>query len=94
MNKKISMTKGEWQKIRTKGILHYLIYTGFFKLGLIVGLVYQLLAYFGKINYEFEGFDFVIFFKSYLTSLPITVVLGVVVALWIWSHFEGKFKEE
>lgn len=80
-----------WSKISKKGKKHYVMNLGVLKLGIFIYLVYKLLVYTNKINYDFDDFVAKDFIISFLAWLPFTILIGIFIAFYLWNKNENKF---
>ncbi len=90
----VMIDKVKWQKLRSNGILYYLLVEGYFKLGFGAGFIGITSQYIYDIGASFERFDLSVFLFNYLKWLPAFALLGVFIALHSWFIFSKKFNEK
>jgi hypothetical protein len=85
--------KNDWLKIKKKGFKRYLLYTGFFKLGLIGGILCLTFYYLNSLHFKMSHFILNEYFYGYLIWLPFCIILGIIMSMFIWVVHNQKFNE-
>ncbi len=87
-----SMDKKRWSEVRVQGFWRYALYKGVLQLGLGGGFLTLAVKYFADSSFSLKSMSLRDFVLGYLAWMPVALIIGFLVAGFIWLDFENKFR--
>jgi ABC-type uncharacterized transport system permease subunit len=87
-------SKEKWLAIVAKGEMRFILTTGVLKLGIFFSLFYIVIRNLQYSKFDLNGVVFKTILLNFILTLPISIIVGSIVAKFIWDKNNRKFLDK